>query len=37
MFGVWRLGQERMLEVYRNAKLDKLAMRGLAPVTQLQA
>ncbi len=29
MFGVWRLGQERMLEVYRNARLDKLAMRGL--------
>lgn len=29
MFGVWRLGQERMLEVYRNAKLDRLAMRGL--------
>lgn len=29
MFGVWRLGQERMLQVYREAKLDKLAMRGL--------
>lgn len=40
MLGVWRLGQERMLEVYRNAKLDKLAMRGLerseaAPPTQI--
>lgn len=29
MFSVWALGQERMLEVYRNAKLDKLAMRSL--------
>lgn len=30
MFSVWRLGQERMLEVYRHAKLDKLAMSGLS-------
>ena len=30
MYGVWRLGQERMLEVYRHAKLDKLAMAGFA-------
>jgi len=29
MYTVWRLGQERMLEVYRHAKLDKLAMRSL--------
>ncbi len=29
MFSVWRQGQERMLEVYRNTKLDKLAMRSL--------
>jgi len=28
MWGIWRLGQERMMEVYRAAKLDKLAMRG---------
>ncbi len=31
MFGVWKLGQERMLEVYRTTKLDKLAMRTLRP------
>jgi len=31
MFSVWRLGQERMLDVYRNARLDKLAMRSLRP------
>jgi Rrf2 family protein len=31
MFSVWRLGQEKMLEVYRNTKLDKLAMRSLRP------
>jgi Rrf2 family protein len=29
MLSVWKLGQEKMLEVYRNAKLDKLAMSGL--------
>lgn len=29
MHGVWQLGQERMLEVYRNARLDRLAMRSL--------
>lgn len=29
MFSVWSLGQERMLEVYRSTKLDKLAMRSL--------
>lgn len=29
MFSVWSLGQERMLEVYRGARLDKLAMRSL--------
>jgi Rrf2 family protein len=31
MYGVWRLGQQRMIEVYRHAKLDKLAMAGLQP------
>ena len=33
MHSIWREGQERMLEVYRSAKLDKLAMRqeGLLP------
>ena len=30
MLGVWRLGQEKMLEVYRATKLDRLAMRSLA-------
>jgi Rrf2 family protein len=30
MYGIWRLGQERMLDVYRHAKLDKLAMAGLS-------
>jgi Rrf2 family protein len=29
MSAVWALGQERMLEVYRNARLDRLAMRSL--------
>jgi Rrf2 family protein len=29
MYGVWRLGQERMLEVYRATTLDKLAMAEL--------
>ncbi|MEW5739190.1 MAG: Rrf2 family transcriptional regulator [Myxococcota bacterium] len=29
MNAVWQLGQERMLEVYRNARLDRLAMRSL--------
>ncbi|MBI3184240.1 MAG: Rrf2 family transcriptional regulator [Myxococcales bacterium] len=29
MFAVWQLGQEKMLEVYRGTKLDKLAMRDL--------
>jgi len=29
MYGVWKLGQERMLEVYRAATLDSLAMKGL--------
>jgi Rrf2 family protein len=31
MYGVWKLGQERMLEVYRNARLDKLAMSEMRP------
>lgn len=30
MYSVWRMGQERMLEVYRHARLDKLAMNGLS-------
>jgi len=38
---LWQFGQERMLEVYREAKLDKLAMRSLihrSPVvTSLEA
>jgi Rrf2 family protein len=29
MYGVWRTGQERMLEVYRATKFDRLAMRSL--------
>ncbi len=38
MYGVWRLGQERMVEVYRHARLDKLAMRSLrheSPVVKM--
>jgi Rrf2 family protein len=34
MYSVFRTGQERMLEVYRTAKLDKLAMRALRPSTE---
>ncbi len=39
MLSVWRLGQERMLEVYRHARLDKLAMTGLRedPIAALAA
>lgn len=29
MHAVWRVGQERMLEVYRATRLDRLAMRSL--------
>jgi Rrf2 family protein len=29
MYGVWQLGQERMLEVYRSVTLDTLAMKEL--------
>ncbi|MFO0596952.1 MAG: Rrf2 family transcriptional regulator [Myxococcaceae bacterium] len=29
MFSVWNQGQERMLEVYRTTRLDRLAMRSL--------
>lgn len=29
MYSVWKLGQERMLDVYRSATLDKLAMSEL--------
>lgn len=29
MYGVWKRGQERMLEVYRSATLDQLAMSDL--------
>jgi Rrf2 family protein len=29
MTEVWQLGQARMLEVFRHARLDRLAMRGL--------
>lgn len=35
MYGVWKLGQERMLEVYRHATLDKLAMKDLQPTGPL--
>ena len=31
MYGVWKLGQQRMLEVYRAATLDTLAMTDLRP------
>jgi Rrf2 family protein len=31
MYGVWQRGQERMLEVYRGATLDQLAMGELKP------
>jgi Rrf2 family protein len=31
MYGVWQRGQERMLEVYRAATLDQLAMTELRP------
>jgi Rrf2 family protein len=31
MYGVWKLGQQRMLEVYRAATLDTLAMADLRP------
>ena len=40
MYSVWQLGQERMLEVYRNTRLDKLAMRSLthrSPLIRLGA
>ncbi len=40
MYSVWRQGQERMLDVYRGTKLDKLAMRSLihrSPVIGLTA
>ncbi len=29
MYGVWKLGQQRMLEVYRSTTLDRLAMTEL--------
>ena len=29
MYSVWKLGQERMLDVYRASTLDKLAMSEL--------
>ncbi|MHB8877687.1 MAG: RrF2 family transcriptional regulator [Myxococcaceae bacterium] len=32
MLKVWKLGQDRMLEVYRAATLDKLAMRDLRAI-----
>ena len=31
LYGVWKRGQERMLEVYRTATLDQLAMAELKP------
>lgn len=33
MYGVWKLGQQRMLEVYRAATLDTLAMADLRPAS----
>jgi Rrf2 family protein len=33
MTEVWQLGQQRMLEVFRHARLDRLAMRGLGKAT----
>ncbi|MCA3015170.1 MAG: Rrf2 family transcriptional regulator, partial [Myxococcaceae bacterium] len=39
MYGVWRTGQERMLEVYRTTTLERLAMRSLrheSPVLKTQ-
>ncbi|MBX5484031.1 MAG: Rrf2 family transcriptional regulator [Myxococcaceae bacterium] len=35
MYSVWKLGQERMLEVYRHATLDKLAMSDIRPAQPL--
>lgn len=35
MYGVWQRGQERMLEVYRSATLDQLAMSELRPAASL--
>ncbi len=39
MMGVWRLGQEKMAEVFRSARLDRLAMRSLvhrSPVVRVR-
>ena len=35
MYGVWMEGQERMLEVFRAATLDKLAMSELRSLPRL--
>jgi len=32
LYGVWKRGQEQMLDVYRTATLDQLAMAELRPV-----
>ena len=37
MYGVWKLGQQRMLEVYRGTTLDRLAMTGLRAPEPLPA
>lgn len=37
MYGVWKLGQERMLEVYRAATLDTLAMKDIEPARAPEA
>lgn len=37
MYGVWQRGQERMLEVYRKATLDQLAMSELRPPSATHA
>ncbi|MFN0063112.1 MAG: RrF2 family transcriptional regulator [Myxococcaceae bacterium] len=31
MYSIWKLGQQRMLDVYRSARLDQLAMSELSP------
>ncbi|MHB1846599.1 MAG: RrF2 family transcriptional regulator [Deltaproteobacteria bacterium] len=38
MYSVWKEGQERMVEVYRNARLDQLAMKSSqeAPLRSLR-
>ncbi len=37
MYGVWKLGQQRMLDVYRGTTLDRLGMTGLRAPESLPA